>query len=241
MMTGTRALLLAMLIAYAVPAAAQDETRWGLTGSFVPRWEFLHFIEDAMERDVDLKGADLTIGIIRGRMLGGEWGVSFVQRRIDDDSVVMQQESLKCVARSGLPDVCARGAFHVTSDAAMSGVQVHRFFPLGTIAERVQIGAVLTGGVARLRGDAQEVREHLQVTLNPATGSTSVAVASESSTVDAREIFDDTGLDEYIPIGGIEGAVAVLIGPALKLRVSSGASFPGFHTFSVTAQVFFGR
>ena len=193
-----------------------------------------------MERQVEMRGTDLRIGMIRGRQLGGEWGASFVRRHIDDDSIVVQQESLKCIAQAGRADVCARGTFHRTEGASMTGIQFHRFFPLGTIARRVQIGAVITGGVARLRGDAEEVKEHLQVTQNPVTGLTSVSVTDESSMVEAHQIFDDTGLNQYIPIGGVEAAAAVLIGPGVKLRFSGGASFPGYHIFSVTAQYLFG-
>ena len=85
-----RVLLVAIAVAHAVPAAAQDSSRWGISGSFVPRWEFLHFIEDAMERNVELEGADLSIGIVRGRQFGGEWGISFVQRRIEDERVEVE-------------------------------------------------------------------------------------------------------------------------------------------------------
>lgn len=241
MRSAVRAVLMAIAVAHAIPAAAQDQSHWGISGSFVPRWEFLYFIEDSMERNVEMEGADLSIGVIRGRPSGSEWGISFVRRRIQDDSIVVQQETLKCVSRAGLSDLCARGAFHLTRDASLTGVQAHRFFSLGTIADRVQIGAVISGGVARLRGEAEEVREHLQVAINPATGATSVTVASDSAIVEAWEIFDDTGLDEYIPIGGIEAAVAVVIAPGTRLRFGAGANFPGFHLFSVTAQFFFGR
>jgi hypothetical protein len=232
--------LILALLAVPTPAAAQDESRWGIAGSFVPRWEFIQFLEDSMEREVDMEGQDFRVGIIRGRQLGGEWGVSYVQRRIEDDSIVVQQESAKCVARPGLPDVCARGTFHRTRGAEMAGVQLHRFFPLGTIARRVQIGAVLTGGVARLRGDAQEVKEHLQITVNPLTGVPTVTIGDETTMVDARQIFDDTGVADYVPLGGVEAAVALVIAPGVKLRFSGGASFPGFHTVSVTAQYLFG-
>lgn len=180
------------MVAFAAPVSAQDDTHWGVAGSFVPRWEFIHFLEDSMEREVDMRGDDVRVGIVRGRQLGGEWGASFVRRRIEDDSIVVQQESVKCVARTALPDVCARGTFHRTQGASITGAQFHRFFPIGTIARRVQLGAVLTGGVARLRGDAEEVKEHLQVTRNPATGLTSVSVTDETVTVEARHIFDDT-------------------------------------------------
>jgi hypothetical protein len=241
MRLAVRAVLVTIAAAHAIPVAAQDQSHWGIGGSFVPHWEFLQFIEDSMERNVEMDGADLTVGVIRGRPSGSEWGISFVQRRIQDDSVVVQQETLKCVSRAGLSDVCARGAFHLTRDAKMTGVQAHRFFAIGRIANRVQIGGVLSGGIARLRGQAAEVREHLQVAVNPASGATSITVASESSIVEASEIFDDTGLHEYVPIGGIEAAVAVVIAPGTKLRFGAGVNFPGFHVFSVTAQYFFGR
>jgi hypothetical protein len=143
------------------------------------------------------------------------------------------------VAGSGLSDVCARGTFHLTRGASLTGVQFHRFFPIGTIARRVQIGAVVTGGVARLRGEAEEVLEHLQVVVNPTTGASSLSVESERSIVRAREIFDDSGLDEIVPTGGVEAGVAIIVAPRAKLRFSGGASFPGFHTLSVTLQYLF--
>lgn len=222
-------------LAIALPAGAQEASSWGFSGSFTPRWEFLQFLEDAMEREIDMQGVDLSVGIIRGKRHGGEWGVSFVRRAIEDDSIVIQQETAKCLARSGLADVCARGTFHLTRGASLTGAQAHRFFPIGTIGSRVQIGAVLSGGVARIRGDAEEVQEHLQVHVNP-NGTSTLSVGSVSSIVPARQIFDDSNIDEIVPIGGAEAAVAVIVAPGVKLRFSGGASFPGFHVFSVTMQ-----
>jgi hypothetical protein len=231
------ALLFTMLMAS--PAGAQEESHWGVAGTFVPRWEFLQALEDVMERDIEMTGTDVRVGVIRGRQHGGDWGVSFVSRRIDDDSIVIQQESLKCVARPGQADVCARGSFHRTRGARLTGGQFHRFFAVGTIARRVQLGAVLSGGVARVSGGAEESKEHLQITVNP--GATSVAVSSVVSSVLARHIFDETPVSVYVPIGGLEAAVAVLLTPGTKFRFSGGVSFPGFHRFAVTAQYFFGR
>ena len=81
-----------LFVAAAAPAAAQTDTRWGIAASVVPRWEFLELLEDPMERDVEMQGADVRIGIVRGRDLGGEWGISYIRRRVDDESVVVQQE-----------------------------------------------------------------------------------------------------------------------------------------------------
>src|SRR5688572_15409508 len=67
------ALLFTMLMAS--PAGAQEESHWGVAGTFVPRWEFLQALEDVMERDIEMTGTDVRVGVIRGRQHGGDWGV----------------------------------------------------------------------------------------------------------------------------------------------------------------------
>ena len=56
------------------PAAAQiDDTTWGITGGFSPRWSIpgtvLADIFDASELDVD--GPEFRLGVIRGRLRTG--------------------------------------------------------------------------------------------------------------------------------------------------------------------------
>jgi hypothetical protein len=230
---------LILLLFAAAPAHAQDTSHWGISGSVVPRWEFLDFLEDSSDKSIEMRGDDLRVGIVRGRQLGGEWGAAFIRRRIAEGSTVLQEHP-KCLARPGQPDLCAGGTFHRTQNASMTGIQFHRFFPVGTIARRVQIGAVVSGGVARIRGQAEEVQEHLQISVSSATGATSLSVASESATVDARELFEYTFATEYMPIGGAEAALAVLVAPGVKVRVSGGVNFPAFHRIAITAQYLFG-
>ncbi len=234
-----RNLIILLLVAFGAPAYAQDETHWGISSTMVPQWEFLDFLEDSMDRSIEMRGTDVQIGIVRGRQLGGEWGASFIMRRIDDDSTSVQEHP-RCFARAGQPDVCAGGTSHRTRQASLRGVQFHRFFPVTTVARRIQLGVVLAGGVARVRGQADETQEHLQITVNAITGATSLSVASETATVEAREIFDDMLVAEYLPMGGVEGAIAIALAPGLKVRLSGGANFPGFHRFAVTAQYLFG-
>ena len=246
-MTVNRVLVIASaLLALAPPVMAQQrgparsDTRWGVAGTFVPHWEFLDFLEDSMDRSIEMSGNDFRIGIVRGQHLGGDWGASFVRRRIDDDSVLLLEHT-KCLARAGQPDVCPRGTIQETRGATLTGVQFHRFFALGTIARRVQVGAVVSGGVARVRGQAIETQEHLQITIDPITGAATVGVSAESTTIKANEIFDHLPIARFMPIGGVEGAVAVLVAPGVKIRFSAGASFPGWHTVAVTAQYLIGR
>jgi hypothetical protein len=182
--------------------------------------------------------SDVQIGIIRGRHLGGEWGASYIRRRVDDGSTLLE-ETTKCVTIGSAPDVCARGTIQRTRGVTLTGLQFHRFFVIGTIARRVQIGAVLSGGFAQIDGEAEQTQEHLQVTVNPASGAATVGIASETEVIDAREVFDHLPINEYLPIGGVEGAVAVLVAPRVKLRFSAGANFPGVHRFALTGQYLF--
>jgi hypothetical protein len=233
---------MALVALSAAPVAAQqtdERARWGIAGSLTPEWEFLHFLEDAMDKSIEMKGDELRIGIVRGKPLGSEWGISYVKRRVDDGST-MVQEKPKCLASATTEAVCAGGTSYETRGAFLNGVQMHRFFPLGTIARRVQLGAVISGGVARLGGRADQTHEHVQVTVTPSTGAPVMSIGRETGSVDAREIFSHTFVAEYMPIGGLEAAVAVIVAPGLKLRLSGGASFPGFHRVSLTAVYFFG-
>ena len=222
-----------------LPTYGASASSWGVSGTFVPQWQFLDFLEDSMERSIEMTGNDFHIGIVRGRHLGGEWGASYVKRRVDNGSTLLD-ENTKCIARAGQPNVCARGTIQRTQDATLTGLQFHRFFPFGTIARRVQIGAVVSGGFGRVRGQAEQTQEHLQITVNPATGVTAVGTASESEIIEAREIFDHLPVAEYLPMGGVEGAVAILIAPGVKVRLSAGANFPGFHRLAISAQYLFG-
>jgi hypothetical protein len=236
------ALAVGLLALAALPAGAQttaEPVRWGITGSFTPEWEFMHFLSDAMDKQIDMTGDQLSIGVVRGKRFGGEWGISYVKRRVDDGSTLVQEKP-KCLAEAATLPLCAGGTSYETRGAFFNGVQLHRFFPFGTIARRVQVGAVVSGGVARIGGHADETLEHLQVAVNPATGVPVLSIGREDTVIEARQIFSHTFVAEYVPIGGVEAAVGVIIAPGTTLRVSGGASFPGVHRVAVTAVYLFG-
>ncbi len=86
MMTGRWYALAALLaFALAAPAEAQfleafEEDRWGVHLSFTPQWRapeqtrYLLGADDA----ADWQGSDYSIGFVRGRATGGEWGLALV-------------------------------------------------------------------------------------------------------------------------------------------------------------------
>jgi hypothetical protein len=228
----------AILIAGAPAAFAQDAgyaSHWGVSGSLVPRWEFPRPLMDIWNLDTDMKGTELRVGIVRGSDLGGDWGVSFVKKAIDDESVV-QLRQRSCVQLPGGRSECARGAYHVTRDAGMTGVEAHLFMPFATIKRRVQIGATFAGGVARIDGTSDRFLEHLVV-----NGSTATRATDHLGEAPFKQTLQDLPQDwRVVPIGRAELGVGVLMRPGLKIRASGGINFPGYHRAGIHLQYLFG-
>lgn len=117
---------------------AQD-TYWGVAGEFTPRWESLDQLDVAYDADAfEIAGNTFRIGFVRGRTLGGEWGVSFVRKGVRDGSLIVRDGDL----------------FTFRDDVVMNGVEINKFAPFGTIKDRVQIGLIVGGGVAGVSGTA---------------------------------------------------------------------------------------
>ena len=79
----------------AAPAEAQfleafEENRWGVHVSLTPEWrapDAFRYLLDAHEI-VDWRGSDYSIGFVRGRARGGEWGLALIRQRVKADSML---------------------------------------------------------------------------------------------------------------------------------------------------------
>lgn len=226
------------LVAGASPAFAQEagrESHWGVSGSLVPRWDFPRALMDIWNLDTDMKGSEFRVGVVRGSDRGGDWGVSFVKKVIDDDSVVQLREA-SCVQLPGGANECARGAYHLTRGAGLTGVEAHLFMPFATIKRRVQIGATFAGGIARIDGTSDRFLEHLVV-----NGSTATRVTDHLGEAPFKQTLQDLPQDwDVVPIGRVELGVGFLVAPGLKIRASGGVNFPGYHRAGVHLQYLFG-
>jgi hypothetical protein len=232
-------LVVASLLA-CTPAFAQEpdpgrQSHWGISGSLVPRWEFPSALAEVWNLETNMKGSEFRIGVVRGSDLGGDWGISFVKKIVDDDSIVQLREEA-CVQLPGGSVRCARGAYDVTRDASMRGVEGHLFIPFGTIKRRVQIGMTFAGGVAEIQGESDRFIEHLVV------NDTTVTLRTESvGPVPFRNSLQDLPSDwRVVPIGRAEIAVGVLVVPGFKIRGSFGVNFPGYHRAGVHLHYLFG-
>jgi hypothetical protein len=219
-----RTLIVLVCLLSATQAFAQDKSHWGVEVKFVPNWEVPATFRSLFEAEpVVIDGSEFRIGIIRGKDLGGDWGVSYVKRKIDDGSRIGGLES-DCQPGFGCFNF---GDEYVYHDAEMVGVFVHKFTPFATIKRRLQIGLVYGGGIASFKGTATHTE----------FGATNNGQGNLVETVDAKETF----VIEQMPLGDVEIAVAGIVAPGLKVRASGGISFPGKHTFAITINYLIGK
>lgn len=213
------ALILAALILAApgVVLAQIDNPAWGLAAGFSPHWQVPTTLGGIVNsEDVDVGGREFRIGIVRGTTLGGEWGVSLVHKRLENDAAVSVDRT-QGVAR------------FVNEDAELIGVEAHRFFPLADIGSRMQVGINLAGGLAQLRGF---VRGEFDSTNSQ----------SFSAVVATRDIFEYAGRDiDWLPLAKAEIGLTTRLGDRAKVRVSGGLNVPGFQIINVSFSYLLGQ
>jgi len=209
--------LLCLALAPAPAYAQLDEPSWGISVGFAPLWrvpDTLAGVFDANE--LDIKGRELRVGLVRGTTLGGEWGISLVHKRLSEKSIVSVRQSNDVISV-------------VTDDAELLGVEVHRFFSF-VRAGRAQIGVNLGGGVAQMRG-------FVTGSVDPRGGGVAI-----QAPIGFSELFTLTGRDiDVFPLARAELAVAAMIGDRTKVRVGSGFNMPGVQIVSVSLSVLMGR
>ena len=222
-----RYLSFAMLVLLAPSVAMAQTSHWGVTGAFTPTWQVPTQLAKLFDGTVDITGAEFTIGIARGRDLGGDWGVSYVRKTLSDGSRIEKFES-ECFSNG-----CFETGTSVrTRGVALSGVKVHKFVPFGTIKNRVQIGLNVAGGVGQFTGNLETLEREVE----PSADFRTVRPTETLTTEPASELVPVS----VVPLGDLEAAVAVIVAPGLKLRAQGGLNFPGYRTFSVTAVYLFG-
>ena len=221
-------------------SSAQNESHWGINASYTPTWSISDSFSNLREtlwgidRDatVTAEGNEFTIGFVRGSTRGGDWGVSYVQKQFDDGTQFFEfEESSPCT-----PTECSRRTSTlVASDLKLQGVEFHWNRPLVTIANRVQLGFNIAGGVASVKGNAEET------------------MVFESSFTfpnfpTQRDVFVDTyagpigdfeAMYSIVPLLKIEAQGAVIVAPGLKLKVAGGLNMPAL-SLRVGATYLFG-
>ncbi len=213
-------------------AQQPHSSSWGVVSSVNPEWKAGSPFDRLFSGSVDIAGSDFSIGIARGRELGGDWGVSYVRQRWNDGSGVTDIEQ-DC---SSAPNACLNaGEFYRTQNVVVSGILVHKFVPFGTIKRRVQLGLNVAGGVGSVSGTIEKHSLFPDYTFDRTGRPTAIVQRETVEMIPAKEEL----LSTY-PMGKVQAAVAVIVAPGLKVRFAGGIDFPGTNKFSVTGLYLFG-
>jgi hypothetical protein len=201
------------VLSVASPAWAQTEERWGVTVGLTPSWETGAFVKSLFQADrIEMKGSEIRVGVVRGVSVGDDWGFSYVDKVIDQDST-LDIDVTDCNRGS-----C--GTFYRTMDSTrLTGVEFHQYHAFKTWRERVQLGMTGAVGIGWMRGHV------VKRTITEAGD-------EQSLDADVGELFPPS--KSVVPLARLEIAVSAIVIPALKVRVGGGFSMPGYHTFGVT-------
>lgn len=217
----------------AKPVVDPDSSHWGAEVTFSPQWQTLHFVEQLTKETLDIKGSEFKVGIVRGRDLSGDWGVEYIRKTINDGSRVDETHSSTCINSTCV----STGRFYFTRNVTLSGLEVYKFIPFGTIKRRVQIGVNVAGGVGTFNGQVETHKIDPVFSFNPQTRQSTITTTETVTTDSAKNLIKFSPF----PTGKAEIAVAVIAAPGFKIRASGGLNFPGSQRFALTAIYFFGR
>jgi hypothetical protein len=216
-------------------SASSKISHWGIVFSATPSWYVPNSIIDKLASGggATIVGTQFTIGIVHGRSMSGDWGVTFVHEIVKDGSNGFSTDTSCGFTNGPMPGGCfnTSGAA-VTQGVKMNGVQVHKFIPFGVIKRRVQLGIEFAGGIGKLSGTLQKTSSDItNVVMNPKTGQRTALL---TTTVTAEDVTAE--LPNKVPLGHLAFVAAAIIHPALKVRWEAGMLMPGqsFTTLVVT-------
>lgn len=233
------ALVLFVGLGFAASASAQDESSWGVQVSVGPQWQVLPQVEKLLQTHIDLTGQEVRVGIVHGRSLGGDWGVSYVHNKIADTSVIQTGGGL-C---DGYPiaqyyKCYDTGTSYRLHGVSFDGLEAHKYLPFVTIAERVQVGANLAGGISWIKGSAEKKVVSVRTVNEMPTRLYLVPVETVSSVI-AADVIKEKGGPSIIPSVRAEAVIAVIVTRGLKLKASAGIGALGYSKFNLSATYLF--
>jgi hypothetical protein len=226
---GARAFLSGVLLLVVVigvpPARAQaqgtDDSHWGVAASSTPNWTIAEQIRMLFfEGDGTIKGSEFTIGLVRGSTRGGDWGVSFVRKPFKDGSGEISSD-VRCFSPAPQTQCVTETESTLTQGVYLNGVQVHWFIAFATIKNRVQVGLNVGGGVGIMNGNVVKTKDGFTPSVNPQTKQPTLTPTHTVETLLAKD-----ELLPMFPLGKLEAEDAVIVTPALKIKIAGGLNFP---------------
>jgi hypothetical protein len=227
---GILALAFLLLTASAVPAFAQASpeppSSWGVFVNFAPSWKGNSTFTEIFlaEGEGTVEGSDFSIGLARGKTLGGHWGVGYTRKKYKDNTTIVFSES------------GSDGNFSYTStettvfhNVYLDAIEFFSFIPFATIKERFQVGLNVGGGAGFPKGTIDKTFVYSS-TFTPPTGPPQTQTDTDFESGPAKDqIF---GIQ---PLFRLEIVGALIAAPGLKVTFGGGLNAPSTFAFSVGA------
>lgn len=204
-------------------ASSQPAPSWGLTLSVVPDWNVPKRAERWFDRTVAIDGAEFRVGVVRGRPLANQWGITYVHKHVNRGSRLDDEASEYCFVSECLDTTTQ----FVAQGTSLNGVEVHNFIPLATVKSRVRIGVTVAGGIAGVAGQVDAHRQ--EVAFGP---------FRTVEQITRERAADAIGMS-VMPLLRAEIGAAFALSRTTNLHVSGGINTPGYHVISVSGVYFF--
>ena len=208
-------------------AQARPKTQWGLSGSVTPKFYMWSSITDGVKQHT-MSGRELTFGFVRGRVDGGDWGVSFVHKSFREGGSFTHTFD-SCFDPNG--PHCQQSETFTLHGVSITGVVVHWYKPLLTVRRRVQLWISVALGPGRTVGTIDKAVDGF-------VGQGFPLVLTPIHTFQNRPVTEDD-LPAIFPLVRAEAAGAVILGRAFKIKIAGGLNFPSVRSFRVEGIYFF--
>ena len=229
------------VLSLATSASAQtnEPTTFGIQVSFGPQWQIMPQVGNLFRSDIDLTGREVRVGMVRGRTLGGDWGVSYTHNKVSDTSFI-QTSSGRC---GGYPTEYYQcfdiGTTYRLRGVSFDGLEVHKYVPFVTIQRRVQVGMNIAGGIGRVKGSAEKRVTTVQEVNEMPLRKYYVPVETVSNAL-AADVLKEEGGPSIIPMVRAEAVVVIIVARGLKVKVSTGGvGVLGYSRFNIGATYLF--
>ena len=221
---------LLLLTTTAAPAFAQASpeppSSWGVFVNFVPTWKGSSSFTDIFLFDGEgtVEGSDFSIGLARGKTLGGHWGVGYTRKKYKDGTTLVASES----GSEGNSSFSSTETL-VFRNVYLDAIEFFSFIPFVTIKERVQVGLTVGGGAGFPKGTIDQTFVQ-SFTFTPPTGPPQTQTDTDSESGPAKDyIF---GIQ---PLFRLELVGAFIVAPGLKVTAGGGLNAPSMFAFSIGA------
>ena len=223
------ALAFLMLAASAAPAFAQANpeppSSWGVFVNFAPSWKGNSTFTDIFlfEGEGTVEGSDFSIGLARGKTLGGHWGVGYTRKKYKDTTLVKSESYSEANFSNTSTETLV---FH---NVYLDAIEFFSFIPFATIKERFQVGLNVGGGAGFPKGTIDSTYVNVS-TFFPPTGPPQTQTQTD---------FESGPAKDYIfgiqPLFRLEIVGALIAAPGLKVTFGGGLNAPSTFAFSVGA------